>query len=90
MKQDTFIEVLSQGLIGSIVAQETTPSKGKSLNLNKTIWVLMLTLSNGNVTPLISSRGTPREWASLDTLNDWLKKNGISDYNVTHMEVDQQ
>jgi hypothetical protein len=90
MKQDTFIELWSQGLISSIAAQETMPSKGKSLGLNRTIWVLMLTLSNGNITPLISSRGTPREWASLDTLNDWLKNIGISNYSVSHMEADKR
>lgn len=84
MKLDTFSEFLSQGLIRSISAHEAAPSKGKPLNGNKNIWVLIVTLLNGNTFFLLSSRGSPREWASLDTLNDWLKSNGVSNYQVLH------
>lgn len=87
MKQDSFLELLSQSLIASVTAQETKPSKGKSVDAGKSVWIVKVTLSNGNVTNLTSSRGTHREWASLDTLNDWLKKQGISNFQIVHMEV---
>ena len=87
MKQDTFLELLSEDLITSITAQEALPSKGKPLEGDKAVWILLITLSNGNSTPLLSSRGSQREWASLDTLNDWLKNNGVSNFQIVHMET---
>ncbi len=87
MKQNTFLELLSQDMISSVTAQESRPSKGKPLDAGKAIWVLNITLSNGNVFPLLSSRGTEREWASLDTLNDWLKNSGVSNFRIVHMMV---
>lgn len=84
MNQSALIEFLSQGLIDTIEVYETSPSKGKSLNKDKDIWILVFILSNGNRKTLLSSRGTQREWASLDTLNDWLKNNGISTYQIFH------
>ncbi len=90
MKQDTFLEFLSQGLIKSITAQESPPSKGKPLDGEKSIWVLIVTLSNGNTSSLLSSRGTQREWASLDTLNEWLKNHGVPNFQIAHMELKDQ
>jgi hypothetical protein len=87
MKLDSFLEFLSQGLLASITAQETNPSKGKPLETGRPIWILQVTLSNGNVSSLTSARGTNREWASLDTLNDWLRGHGISTFHIAHMEV---
>ena len=87
MKLDSFLEFLSQGLIASITAQETNPSKGKPLEAGKSVWIVQITLSNGNISALTSSRGSNREWASLDTLNDWLRGHGISTYHIAHMEV---
>jgi hypothetical protein len=87
MKLDSFLELLSQGVITSITAQETQPSKGKSLESGKSVWIVQVTLSNGNVSSVTSSRGSNREWASLDTLNDWLRGHGISTYNIVHMEA---
>lgn len=87
MKQDTLLELLSQDLIKEIEVHETSPSKGKPLCGEKNIWILLFTLSNGNRITLLSSRGTQREWASLDTLNDWLKTNGISSYKIVHKEM---
>lgn len=88
MKQDTFLELLAQGLIHLVTAKESEPSKGKSLDGGKMIWVLQVTLSNGNCSRLFSSRGSQREWASLDTLNEWLKTNGISNFQISQMEVE--
>lgn len=90
MKQDTLLELLSQGLIDTIEVHERLPSKGKPLDGDKNIWILDFILSNGNRTTLLSSRGTQREWASLDTLNDWLKTNGISNYQIFHREVGEK
>jgi hypothetical protein len=90
MKQDTFLELLAQGLIHLVTAKESEPSKGKPLDGGKTIWVLQVTLSNGNSSPLFSSRGSQREWASLDTLNVWLKTNGVSNFQISHMEVKEK
>lgn len=90
MKQDTLIELLSQGLIETIEVRETSPSKGKPLDGDKNIWILYFILSNGNRTTLLSSRGTQREWASLDTLNDWLKANGVSNYKIFHKEAGEK
>ena len=87
MKLESFLEFLSQGLIASVTVQETSPSKGKPLEAGKSVWIVQITLSNGNISSLISSRGSNREWASLDTLNDWLRGNGISNYHIAHMEV---
>ena len=85
MKLDSFLELLSQGVIASITAQEAQPSKGKSLEAGKSVWIVQVTLSNGSVSSVTSSRGSNREWASLDTLNDWLRGHGISNYNIAHM-----
>lgn len=87
MKLDSFLELLSQGLIASITAQETKPTKGKPLDAGKSVWIVQVTLSNGSVSSVTSSRGSSREWASLDTLNDWLRGHGISTYNIAHIEV---
>jgi len=86
MMQGTFIELLSQGLIDKIEVHETTPSKGKPRDVGNDIWILVIILLNGNVTKLLSSRGSQREWASLDTLSGWLKANGISKYQIFHKE----
>jgi hypothetical protein len=86
MKQDTFIEIMSQGLIRSITVQEALPSKGKPLHGDKAIWVLLVTLANDNSTLLLSARGTQREWASLDTVNEWLKNKGVSNFQIVHMK----
>lgn len=87
MKLDSFLELLSQGLITSITAQETNPSKGKPLEAGKSVWIVKATLSNGNISSLTSSRGSNREWASLDTLNDWLRGHGVSSYHIAHIGV---
>ena len=87
MKLDSFLELLSQGLIASITAQQTQPTKGKSLEAGKSVWIVQVTLSNGRIPSVTSSRGSSREWASLDTLNDWLRGHGISTYNVAQIEM---
>jgi len=85
MKQDAFLEMLSHGLIKSIEARESMPSKGKPLDGGKTIWVLLVTLSNGSSSLCLATRGSQREWASRDTLNEWLKNNGVSCYKIIHI-----
>lgn len=87
MKLDAFLELLSQGIISSVTAQEANPSKGKPLEAGKSVWIVQVTLSNGSISSLTSSRGSNREWASLDTLNDWLRGHGVSTYHIAHMEV---
>lgn len=89
MKQDTFVELLNQGLVQTITLKEALPSKGKALNIEKPVWTVLVTLSNGNVSSLLSARGTSREWSSLDTLDQWLCNYGVYEFNVTHMENDK-
>lgn len=90
MKQDTLLEMLSQELIQGVEVHEGSPSKGKALERGRPIWTLVFTLMNGNQATFLSARGTPREWASLDTLNDWLKSTGISSYKVFQEEVGEK
>lgn len=87
MKQDTFLELISQKLIKQVIAQEAIPSKGKSLKCDNTGKILNITLYNNTEAILLSSRGTQRDWASLNTLKLWLKNLGISEYQIKHMEV---
>ncbi|EJG0411548.1 hypothetical protein C4G53_RS20770 [Vibrio parahaemolyticus] len=86
MKQDTFVELLNQGLVRTITLKESLPSKGKALNVEKPVWTVLVTLSNGNISSLLSARGTSREWSSLDTLDQWLHNHGVYEFNVMHME----
>lgn len=86
VKQDTFVELLNQGLVRTITLKESLPSKGKALNVEKPVWTVLVTLSNGNISSLLSARGTSREWSSLDTLDQWLHNHGVYEFNVMHME----
>lgn len=83
MKQNTFLEALSSKLIERIEVIKAFPCKGKRLDSNKPIWTVMIVLENGNVSPLVSTRGSKREWASLDRLNTWLNNHGINDYRIS-------
>lgn len=82
IKLDVLSELAAQGLVKSVVARQSPPSKGKPLETGKPVWLIQITLANGNEGFLVSSRGTNREWASLDTLNLWLKRQGVSEYRV--------
>lgn len=85
MKLDTFLELQRQGLIAFVTAQEMKPTKGRSLESGNHVWVVQVTLLNGQDSLITSSRGSNREWASLDTLNYWLRRNGISSFNIKHI-----
>lgn len=89
MNQELLYELISQGLVKSVRVTEGLPSKGKALlsSKSKHIWTVTIVLVSGNESQLTSTRGSPREWASLDRLTEWLKAIGFSSYQVNHMDV---
>lgn len=82
IKLEMFSELAEQGLVKSVIVCQSTPSKGKPLETGKLVWLVQIILTNEYDGFLCSSRGTRREWASLDTLNTWLKRQGILIYQV--------
>ena len=85
MKQDACQTMLSEGVVHSVIVRETEPSKGKPLQGGTTsIWTVILQLNTGGEVAVEASRGGPREWASLDRLNAWLRSLGVSEYFVQH------
>lgn len=89
VNQELFTELVSQGLIQAVHVTEGLPSKGKALtsSSNKHVWTVTVVLINGSESLLLSTRGSPREWASLDRLTEWLKAIGLSNYQVNQMEI---
>jgi hypothetical protein len=84
MVENVFLNMHSEGLITNIRVEENLPSKGKPLQKetgSTSIWVVKF-LFNNQDTLLESSRGGPREWASLDNLNKWFRTHEIFKYLV--------
>jgi hypothetical protein len=83
LDQKLLAQLLVQGVITSVKVQNRVPTKGKAINvLNKLVWsVSVVTISGGEMF-LNSSRGSPREWASLDRLAIWLRSNGFHNFHV--------
>lgn len=76
-----------QGLVKEVTVSEVLPSKGKALlSTNKRVWTVTAILVNGSESRLLSTRGSQREWASLDRLTVWLRSMGLSKYHVVQME----
>lgn len=90
MNQELFSELISQGLVKSVRVTEGLPSKGKALlsSKSKHIWTITVVLISGSESQLLSTRGSPREWASLDRLTEWLRAIGLSSYQVSYMEIE--
>ena len=85
MKQDACQAMLSEGIVQNVLIRETEPSKGKPLQGGtSSIWTITLQLNTGREVQVEASRGGPREWASLDRLNAWLRIMGVSEYHVQH------
>ena len=83
MNQDQLISLLAQGLVQAVQVSEMLPSKGKpNLTPAKRVWVVTAVLINGSQSLLISTRGTRREWASLDRLSEWLKMVGVMNFVI--------
>ncbi len=81
--QPLFQELILHGLITRVLIQEAKPSKGKPLLRNlSSIWCIKISTSNGYESYLVSTRGTIREWASLDRMAEWLKTIGIVEFTV--------
>ena len=88
VNQESLSLLLSQGLIQGVVVSEGLPSKGKALFApNKRIWTVTVILVNGNESKLLSTRGSQREWASLDRLTEWLKVIGLNNYQVNQKGI---
>lgn len=69
-----------------VIIQEALPAKGKPAQKNpgtRTVYIVRIALCEKELL-LESSRGGPREWASLDKLAKWLKSYGVDDYTVRH------
>ena len=89
MTETALKEMLKQGIPMRVFIQETLPIKGKPAQKkpgSKTVYIVKITLSEKELL-LESSRGGPREWASLDKLAKWLKSYGIGDYTVRHENI---
>jgi len=85
MVENVFKVLLGQKLVTAVQLEEAIPSKGKPAKKRgplSTIWVVRFVVNNKQVEILESMRGGPREWASLDKLNKWLRSNGIPKYEV--------
>jgi len=88
MKENAFKEIIQHGIIPSIVAQEAIPRKGKPAQKppgSKTVYILIIRLGDKE-SILEAARGGPREWSSLDKLDQWLKANGISSFSINHAD----
>ncbi len=86
MTETVFKEVVKQGIHVQVFIQEALPIKGKPAQKkpgSRTVYIVKIALGEKEVL-LESSRGGPREWASLDKLAKWLKSFGIGDYTVRH------
>jgi hypothetical protein len=85
MVESVFMDMLRKGIITNVVIEETLPRKGKPA-LKKVgataVWIVRIILNNAEVLTLESARGGPREWASLDSLNKWLRSCDVSKYTI--------
>lgn len=87
LNQEMLIELLRRGFVSEVKVSESTPSKGKALLLNKKcVWVVSVVLLNGEESTIFSTRGSQREWASLDRLNEWFRVIGLIGNYVVQME----
>lgn len=85
MVESVFIDMLRKGIITNIGIEETIPSKGKPALKEVgaiSVWIVRIILNNDEVLTLESARGGPREWASLDSLNKWLRSCDVSKYTI--------
>lgn len=90
MNQEMLTELLRQGFVSEVRVSESIPSKGKALlSSGKRVWVITVILVNGGESKIISTRGSQREWASLDRLNKWLRSIGLSNNYIVQMECRQ-
>lgn len=86
MNESAFKGILQQGIITHIEVAEALPSKGKPAQKelgSTTVWIVKIHLG-GKELILESTRGGPREWASLDSLDKWLKGHGVINYSINH------
>jgi hypothetical protein len=87
MQETAFRQLLQRRIIREVEVCETYPTKGKPARKDigsTSVWVLKLFLNEHQFAYLESARGGPREWASLDNLNKWLRALGILHYQI-HM-----
>ena len=88
MYENVLKAFLKQGLISEILVCETFPSKGKPAKKDlgtTTVWIIKCKFDNNQMSILEAARGGPREWASLDNLNNWLKECGVTNYTINHI-----
>jgi hypothetical protein len=86
MTETVLREIVKQGIHMQFFIQETLPIKGKPAQEkpgSRTVYIVKIALGERE-SLLESSRGGPREWASLDKLAKWLKSYGIVNYTVRH------
>ena len=86
MVENVFKDFVKVGIIKEIIIKETAPNKGKPAQRDRgatMIYVVSINLNNEEII-IDSARGGPREWASLDSLDKWLKGCGVIQYSVNH------
>jgi uncharacterized protein (DUF342 family) len=89
MKESGLKEFIKEGVQLKVFIQEALPIKGKPSQKSpgsKTVYIVKISLGEKEVI-LESTRGGPREWASLDKLSKWLKKYGIINYTIRHADT---
>ena len=89
MKESGLKEFIKEGVHLKVFIQEALPIKGKPSQKSpgsKTVYIVRISLGEKEVI-LESTRGGPREWASLDKLSKWLKKYGIVNYTIRHTDT---
>ena len=87
MNQEMLSELVAQDCVREVRVSESLPSKGKALHsADKRVWIVTVVLVNGGESRLLSTRGSQREWASLDRLTEWLRAIGLGNYHVVQME----
>lgn len=85
MQESVFKSLLQKNLISGISVLKTVPSKGKPAQKqtsSKTVWIVRVFYGDNQSSIVEASRGGPREWASLDSLHNWLMSCGGQKYQV--------
>ncbi len=85
MQESVFKELLHQDLITDIHVTEALPNKGKPAQKtagSTTVWTIKFYYGDSQSSLLEAVRGGPREWASLDSLSNFLRACGVERYQV--------
>ncbi len=88
MIESVFKDFLQQNSITDIHVLEAFPSKGKPAQKqvgSTTVWIIKYFYGDNQSSFLEAARGGPREWASLDSLSNWLRACGGEKFQVNYL-----